>query len=172
MGVQCCKSVVHGVKGTVHKDGVGHRASVVFGLRFIPLFAVVVPFHQEGIFGGQPGEEMSTLHGQPPFKRRLTGVDVMQNWGPVWYEKRLKTKSDYQIRFLRHVLQVPGVCVQVCWYHTVTTCTCINKSITYDYHTGTTGSTYVLKLSLGTFALLCVHNTSTSTVDLAHTHVM
>ena len=74
MGVQCCKSVVHGVKGTVHKDGVGHRASVVFGLRFIPLFAVVVPFHQEGIFGGQPGEEMSTLHGQPPFKRRLTGV--------------------------------------------------------------------------------------------------
>ena len=125
MGVQCCKSVVHGVKGTVHKDGVGHRASVVFGLRFIPLFAVVVPFHQEGIFGGQPGEEMSTLHGQPPFKRRLTGVDVMQNWGPVWYEKRLKTKSDYQIRFLRHVhvLRTTG-----------TGCVCTGMLVSYSYY--------------------------------------
>jgi hypothetical protein len=44
------------------------------------LFAVVVPFHQEGIFGGKPGKEMSTLHGQPPFKRRLTGVVGFSGW--------------------------------------------------------------------------------------------
>ena len=139
MGVQCCKSVVHGVKGTVHKDGVGHRASVVFGLRFIPLFAVVVPFHQEGIFGGQPGEEMSTLHGQPPFKRGsrelYVGFQVdsryMQIGGSVsmaCHEKR--RTEDYQVPVL--ATSTTGGSLLISSF---------TKSITYDYHTGTTVST-------------------------------
>jgi hypothetical protein len=109
MGVQCCKSVVHGVIGTVHKDGVGHRASVVFGLRFIPLFAVVVPFHQEGIFGGQPGEKMSTLHGQPPFKRRLTGVVGFQVTAAAATVMQLFMKGAVGKKFTGH-FRLPSHC--------------------------------------------------------------